>query len=215
MSSPRWPVVVFDLDGTLVDSINVIVASYQHAFAVVEGRQVTRDEAVLWIGQTLRETFLRESPGHATELENTYLTFCAEKMPEMLTNFPGITPLLLELHDAGIVTGIATSKRRKSATRSMQIAQLPVTVDLTVGMEDTDQHKPHPAPVLLAVERLGATPDQAAYVGDAVFDLQAAHGGGVDGIGVTWGAGSPGDLRAQPSVAVVDAVSELRSLLLG
>ena len=54
---------------------------------------------------------------------------------------------------------------------------------------------------------------QAAYVGDAVFDLQAAHGGGVDGIGVTWGAGSPGDLRAQPSVAVVDAVSELRSLL--
>ena len=215
MSKPRWPVVVFDLDGTLVDSINVIVASYQHAFAEVEGRRVTRDEATLWIGQTLRETFQRESPRRAAELEDTYLQFNAAKMPEMLTNVPGITALLDDLHAAGIVTGIATSKRRRSAARSMQIAQLPATVDLTVGMEDTDRHKPDPAPVLLAVERLGATPDRAAYVGDAVFDLQAAHGGGVDGIGVTWGAGSADDLRAQPSVAIVDAVSELRGLLLG
>jgi pyrophosphatase PpaX len=80
-------------------------------------------------------------------------------------------------------------------------------------LEDTTEHKPLPAPLLLAAERLGSEASDCIYVGDAVVDLQAARAAGMAGIGVTWGAGDPDALRAEPSVAVVDTVEELRAAL--
>jgi HAD superfamily hydrolase (TIGR01509 family) len=94
---------------------------------------------------------------------------------------------LIKLKDEGRRLGLVTAKRR--ATVDLAFARLPIAhlFDTVVGGDETTLHKPHPAPLLLALERLGAAADQAAYVGDSPYDMQAAKAGGLHAVGVTWG----------------------------
>jgi len=212
---PRWPVVLFDLDGTLVNTIDVIVASYQYAWDAVAGRQVSREEILPWIGRTLPDVFTQEAPEQAVELERVYMDFNEAHLDSMVTGFDGIPELLADLNAAGIRTGVATSKRRRTAIPSLRIARVPAETVLACAMDDTTVHKPRPEPLLKGLEVMGEQAEGSCYVGDAVHDLKAAHAAGMAGIGVTWGAGSRDDLLAQPHVAVIDTVDELRAALLG
>ncbi len=214
-SSPRWPVVLFDLDGTLINTIGVIVASYTFAWQAVSGRAVTRAEILPWIGRTLADVFEEEDPEHAAELERVYMDHNYAHLDSMVTRYDGIEELMRDLVAAGVRTGVVTSKRRRTALPAMKLASLPKQTVLACAMDDTDRHKPDPTPLLKGLEVLGAPAAGSLYVGDAIHDLKAAHAAGMDGIGVTWGAGQPDEMRAQPSVAVVDTVDELRTLLLG
>ncbi|MEA4944591.1 MAG: HAD-IA family hydrolase [Propionicimonas sp.] len=213
MNSVPWPVVIFDLDGTVADTIGLIIASYDHAVNSVLGHHP--DPAVVrgWIGQTLGDTFTRCWPSQAGELTTSYREFNQSHHDELVRPYSGVAELLSELTAAGIVTGIATSKGRPAAERSVAVLGLPIAV--TVSMEDTDRHKPDPQPVLLAVERLGGAGRRAVYVGDAVVDIQAARAAGLDAIAVTWGAGEAGALEAAGPTAIASTVGELRALLLG
>ena len=95
--------------------------------------------------------------------------------------------VLGELRDRGHRLGVVTAKRR--VTVDLAFARIPIEhlFEIVVGGDETTEHKPHPAPLLLALERLGATPEEAAYVGDSPFDMQAAKAGGLYAIGVSWG----------------------------
>ena len=213
--SPRWPVVVFDLDGTLVDTIGLIVASYQHAFTSVLGRE--EDEVMIrsWIGQPLIRGFRSIDPEHADELLSTYLAWNRAKTERLIRRYAGIDTLMADLTAAGVGVAAATSKLRGPAQDAVRLTGLTAYLDVLVTMEDTDAHKPDPAPLLLAVERLGATSAGAVYVGDAVVDVQAARNAGMAAVGVTWGAGTrDAVVGAEPDV-VADTVDELRTALLG
>lgn len=214
MSSPRWPFVVFDLDGTVVNTIPLIIASYEHAMRDVLGEVPSAAEARAWIGQTLYATFGTRHPERAQELVDSYVAWNAAHLPELLQDFPGTPELLAALTDAGVTIGVATSKRRVSAENTLRHAGLAGLLEVTVAMEDTDAHKPGPEPLLLALERIGGRPSQAAYVGDAGVDVLAAQAAGMASIAVTWGAGARDDLAAIRPDALVDSVAELRSLLL-
>jgi HAD superfamily hydrolase (TIGR01549 family) len=95
--------------------------------------------------------------------------------------------VLDELRDRGHRLGVVTAKRR--ATVDLAFDRIPIEhlFETVVGGDETTEHKPHPAPLLLALERMGAAPDEAAYVGDSPFDMQAAKAGGLRAIGVSWG----------------------------
>ncbi len=97
------------------------------------------------------------------------------------------TRALRTLRSEGRLLGLVTAKRR--STVDLAFARLPIAhfFDTVVGGDETELHKPDPAPLLLALARLEATPDQAAYVGDSPYDMQAARAGGLRAIGVTWG----------------------------
>jgi pyrophosphatase PpaX len=214
-SSVRWPVVVFDLDGTLVDTIGLIVASYQHAFTTVLGRE--EDETMIrsWIGQPLIRGFRAIDAEHADELLSTYLAWNHANTERLIRRYAGIDTLLADLRGAGVQVAAATSKLRAPAQEAVRLAGLTAYLDVLVTMEDTDVHKPHPAPLLLAVERLGAVPGEAVYVGDAVVDVRAARNAEMAAVGVTWGAGTPEEVvEAQPDV-VAHTVDDLRAALLG
>lgn len=211
---PRWPVVLFDLDGTLANTIDAIVASYTYTWGTV-GREVTRDDVLPWIGRTLTDVFVEYDPERAAELERRYMEHNLQHLESLVTGYDGIPELLHELVDAGVRTAVVTAKRRESAIPTMELVGLPSQVMLAVARQDTDKHKPDPTPLLLGLQAVAGVPENSCYVGDAVVDLQAAHRAGMAGIGVTWGAGAASELRAQPSVGVVDTVDELRTLLLG
>ncbi|MEP6629594.1 MAG: HAD-IA family hydrolase [Lapillicoccus sp.] len=216
MSPPaRWPVVVFDLDGTLVDTIGLIVASYQHAFTTVLGRE--EDEAMIrsWIGQPLIRGFRAIDAGHADELLSTYLAWNRANTERLIRRYAGIDTLLADLTSAGVRVAAATSKLRGPAQEAVRLTGLTAYLDVLVTMEDTDAHKPDPAPLLLAVDRLGTSPGDAVYVGDAVVDVRAARNAGMAAVGVTWGAGTREAVVGSAPDAVADTVDELRAVLLG
>ncbi|MFZ0530175.1 MAG: HAD-IA family hydrolase [Propionicimonas sp.] len=215
MSIPTWPVAVFDLDGTVVNTIPLIIASYEHALASVLGVRPDPAEARSWIGEPLYSAFARRYPERATELVDSYVTWNAANLHRLLETFPGMAELIIDLSAAGVLTGVATSKRRVSAENTVKAAGLDGSLAVTVAMEDTESHKPDARPLLLALERLGATAESAVYVGDAVVDVRAAQAAGMDVIAVTWGAGERADLVAAGPTAIADSLPELRRLLLG
>lgn len=210
----RWPTVLFDLDGTLANTVPAIVASYTHTWATV-GRTVTAADILPTIGRTLQDVFTEQDPERAEELEATYLAHNMAHLPELVEPYEGVNELLREMIDVGITTGVVTSKRTEGALLTMRCVGLPDDMPLLCSMEDTTAHKPDPTPLLTGMRRVHANPETTLYVGDAVVDLQAARAGGMAGVGVTWGAGRPADLREQPSVGVVDTVEQLRQIILG
>jgi len=215
VTSPRWTTAVFDLDGTLADTINLIVESYQHAFRTVLGREEDPTVIRSWIGRPLINAFRDHSPEHADELYATYLQWNADNTERLIRGYDGVREVLADLRAAGVRVGVATSKRRESAQQAMDILGLSEHVEDLVAMEDTERHKPDPTPILLCLERLGRGSNDAVYVGDAVVDVLAGKAAGVDTLAVTWGAGTTESLYGvRPTVVAQDAAG-LREALLG
>jgi len=213
MEPLRWPVVLFDLDGTLANSIDLVVASYRAAFATI-GRGVERDAALRWIGETLRQTFAREAPGHGPEMEVAYRAYYADHI-DQIGGYPGVPELLASLNDAGAVTGVVTAKKREVALVTMRQAGVEGLIELLGAMEDTAAHKPDPEPLLAAAAKLGVTPGTCVYVGDATYDVMAAKAAGMAVTAVTWGAGQPSELAALNPTALVNDAEELKACLFG
>lgn len=206
--------MLFDLDGTLVDTIGLIIASYRHAWREVLGVELADDVIRSWIGRTLPDTVSPYGAEIGTQLQHSYVTFNRRELPRLQRNYPGIRELLADLRDAGVATGIVTSKRRPVAQQSLDVAGLDDIV-LLATLEDTATHKPDPAPIQLALATLGRSPDKAVYVGDATVDVLAARAAGCSSIAVTWGAGLPDELAATNPDALITTTGDLRSVLLG
>lgn len=211
--SRRWPTVLFDLDGTLADTIGLIVASYQHTLQTVLGETVTEDAARSWIGRPLLPVLEEISPDHAVEMDRVYREWNLANHDRLLRSFDGLTDLLADLHDAGVALGVVTSKRRDTAVRALAGVGLAGSIDVVAALEDTTEHKPGPAPLLHGAGVLGADPHACVYVGDATVDVLAAGAAGMASVAVTWGAGTPADLAAAGADHVCATVAELRALL--
>ncbi len=132
----------------------------------------------------------------------------------LIAEFPGIEESLARLRSAGIKVAVVTSKRRSSVEMALKaLPSLDLFVDRFVTLEDTTEHKPHPEPLLKGLELVGNVPkDQAVYVGDSPFDVQAAKAAGLRSVAVSWGAFSEDTLRqADPDYLVpdIDAVVDV------
>jgi pyrophosphatase PpaX len=208
----RYPVVLFDLDGTVVDSGPIILASMRHATQTVLGREFTDRELLANVGGPGLEAQMEAlGPGRTAELVRVYREH-NEPLHETLEGFLGVEAVLEELRDRGQRLGIVTAKRR--ATVDLAFARLPLAhlFEVVVGGDETERHKPDPQPLLLALDRLGAAPAEAAYVGDSPYDMQAARKGGLHAVGVTWGGIHDRSALADAEV-VVDTAEELLDVL--
>lgn len=211
--SAHWPAVIFDLDGTLANTIPLIVASFNHAFSTVVGTTVPEEEIRSWIGRPLIETF-EAWPDDAVELDRIYRQWNLANHDELIEEYAGVPALLADLSGAGVAMGIVTSKRRETARAALKAVGIDGFLDVVAGLEDTARHKPRPEPLLLGASRLGFVPSACVYVGDAVVDVQAARAAGMAAVGVTWGAGLPDQLKAADPDSLVDDVDALRAVLL-
>jgi pyrophosphatase PpaX len=183
----RFPVVLLDLDGTVVDSGPIILASMRHATFSVLKREIPDDELMASVGGPGLEAQMRAfGPDRVDELVRVYREH-NEPLHEQLEAFAGVADLLLRLKDEGRKLGIVSAKRR--STVELAFARVPIghLFDVVVGGDETELQKPNPEPLLLALDRLGAQPADAAYVGDSPYDMQAARAAGVYAIGVSWG----------------------------
>ena len=213
VSRPAWPTVLFDLDGTLADTIHLIVESYNHTLATI-GQHRSPEEIRSWIGRALVETFEDVDPVRAPELDRTYREWNLAHTDRLIRRYAGVPELLVALTDAGVTMGVVTSKRRLTATKAMVAVGIEGMLPILAGLEDTATHKPDPAPLRHAVAQLGVEPADCVYVGDAGVDVLAARAAGMASVAVTWGAGLRSTLLAAEPDHLVDSVEELTGLLL-
>jgi pyrophosphatase PpaX len=184
----RFPVVLFDLDGTLIDSGPIILASMRHATRMVLGAEVDEARMRAAIGGPGLVAQMRElDPARVHELVEAYRLH-NEPLHEQLEAFEGMLELLPTLRSRGHVLGIVTAKRRETVELAFaRFPELRELTDVLVGADDTERHKPDPDPLLEALRRLDAEPESAAYVGDSPFDIRAAKAAGLLAVAVGWG----------------------------
>lgn len=210
---PAFRAVVFDLDGTIVDSVELIVLSFQHAAREVLGREMTREESIANVGRPLREQMHMLSPERADELVAAYREFNHREHDRMLKLYDGILQLLHSLELAEVKLGLVTSKSRYTTQMAFDLCGIESYFDTSICADESPRNKPSPDPILLCLEQLGVPPAEAAYVGDAPADMQAAHAAGVHAVGVTWGVFSAEALEVEKPDTVVHTVSGLAEFL--
>ena len=215
MHALRWPVVLFDLDGTVIDTVELIRASHEHALREVLGVELPDEELMAGIGTPLRQQMEVFSAEHADELFHAYRAWNHANTARLIRSYDGIDEVLVELEREGARLGIVTSKMRDAVDLAWAALPPPIVWDCVIAAEDSELHKPHPAPLLAALARIGAAPADAVYVGDSPFDLQAARAAGCACIGVTWGAFRREALAAEDPIAIVDTPAELLGALAG
>jgi pyrophosphatase PpaX len=211
----RFRIVLFDLDGTLIDSGPIIIASMQHAARTVLGREIPPEELATTIGgQGIVAQMNAIDADHAEALLESYKEH-NDGLHETLEAFDELLALLPALKAEGRELGIVTAKRHRTVGLALdRFPQLADVVDVVVAHEDTDRHKPDPEPVLLAVERLGGTPAETVYVGDSPFDIGAAKAAEAFAVAVGWGGIHPDErLLAEEPDAFVRTPAELLDVI--
>jgi pyrophosphatase PpaX len=205
----RFPVVLFDLDGTLVDSAAVILGSFHHATETVLRRRFPDERILAQVGgSNLATQMALLDAEHVDELVRVYREH-NEPLQAELATFPGMVEVLAQLKREGRRLGVVSAKQGPTVRRAFESAGIGTFFDVVVGSDDTDRHKPDPEPVLKALELLEARPQEAAYVGDSPFDAAAARAAGVFSVAVGWG----GIHRVEDADAFVETPEELLGVL--
>jgi pyrophosphatase PpaX len=208
----RFPVVLFDLDGTVVDSGGIILASMRHATRTVLGRDIPDEALMAAVGGPGLEQQMRSfGPDHVEELIRVYREH-NEPLHSELAVCVGMDDVLVALKEEGRRLGIVSAKRRRTVELAFANVAVGHLFDVVVGGDEHEKQKPEPDLLLLALARLGAAPGEAAYVGDSPFDVQAARAAGLHAVGVTWGRIHGRDALADADV-IVDTPEELLAAL--
>ncbi len=186
---PAIRTVLFDLDGTLIDSVRLILDSYHHTLAAHGLPPRTDEEWLRGVGTPLTAQFAewRDDRGMLEALIATYREYNLKHHDLMVTVYPGVVEAVCAIREAGIATGLVTSKNRLGALRGLTLARLEAMMDVLVCADEVANPKPHPEPVEKAVALLGADSATTVYVGDSIHDMQAGRAAGVQTAAVLWG----------------------------
>ena len=188
-SLPDIRAVLYDFDGTLADSTELIMRCYRHTMATHLG-ECPPDEAWLAGFGTPLETqiarFARDAREHDAMLA-TYREHQNEHHDVLLRPFPGAVETVAELKRRGLALAVVTSKHRRATLRGMDICGITDLFDVLITPEDVENAKPHPEPVHLALTRLGVAPAEALFVGDSPHDMVAAREAGTRTAAALWG----------------------------
>ena len=210
----RFRTVLFDLDGTLIDSAAIILASMRHATRTVLGRDIPDEQLLARVGTGLRYEMEELDAARVDELVDAYRAH-NEPRHAGLQPCPGVLDVVSTLRRQARRLGIVTAKRRATVELAFDVVPgLRDAFGVVVAAEDTERHKPHPEPILAGLARLGAPAAEAAYVGDSPFDVQAAKAAGVAAVAVTWGGFHTRERLAREAPdELVDTPEELRGVL--
>lgn len=210
----EYDLILYDLDGTLWDSIPVIMDSFHHAYEEVLGFCDRSDEDLMsYIGKPLDVTFLMHDEKTAKALLNAYLEYNHKLLEnDAIKMFPGIIDSLNRIKEAGIRQGVVTSKQKVSAYVTLKLKGLDQFFDVYVYKDNTDKHKPDPDPLIYAAGKTGITDmSRVIYVGDALPDALCAKNAGSGFALVSWSKMDKEDImkQAPDRSMVIDSLEDI------
>ena len=181
--------VFFDLDGTLLDSIQLIIDSYHHALAANALPARTDQHWLGGIGTPLRVQFREwaDQPELFDSLIASYRDYNLANHDQRVSGYPGAVEMVEDVRRRGLATGLVTSKLRAGAERGLKSLGLTEAMAVVIGADDVVHPKPHPEPLLKAASQLGIDPRAAIYVGDSVHDMESGRAAGMRTAAALWG----------------------------
>ncbi|MGI9951768.1 HAD-IA family hydrolase [Moorellaceae bacterium AZ2] len=210
-----WPGVLFDLDGTLLDTSDLVIKCFQYTLAPHLGRQVDPEEVYPYFGAPLREGLAAFLPEKVEEMLPVYRRYSEEHFDNLVCLCPGVREGLEKLRRAGIRLGIVTSRVRDTTLYGLQLFGLQDFFQAIVALEDVDNHKPGPEPVRRGAELLGLPPAAVLMVGDSPNDIAAARAAGAASVAAGWSCVPRQRLLEAGPDFWVDSMEELVALVLG
>lgn len=178
--------LLFDLDGTILDTTNLIIQSFQHTFQVHYNRHILPQEVHRFFGKTLRAAMEALGPDKVDELVKTYREFNLTHHDELTSTFSGMRETLEQLNTAGLPMAIVTSKTSETAIRGLKLFDMYQYFQVVIGANECNKHKPEAEPVEKALTKLGLSASACLMIGDSPFDLISAHKAGVQTAAVCW-----------------------------
>jgi pyrophosphatase PpaX len=214
---PRLQTALFDLDGTLIDSIRLILDSYHHTLTQHNLPARTDEEWLRGVGTPLNVQFSpwRETPEVLEAMIATYREYNLKHHDRMVTIYPGVLEAIREIKAAGLQTGLVTSKNRQGALKGLKLVGLEALMDVLVCADEVANPKPHPEPVEKAVNLLGADPAATVYVGDSIHDMHSGRKAGVQTAAALWGPFGRSHLEQAHPDYWLETPGDLVKLMLG
>lgn len=190
--------LLFDLDGTLLNTNNLVLESLKYTIKTHLGKKVEESSLYKYFGQPLVKIMEDLDKEQAGKMVDTYREYSAIKHDNLTEVFPQVPETLKELKEKGIPIAVVTSKIKPLAYRGLGLFNLEEFINVCVAYEDTDRHKPDPAPVIKAIDLLGIGNSSAEVimVGDSPYDIMCANNAGVTSAAVKWSLHPPEVLQA-------------------
>lgn len=208
--------LLFDCDGTLIDTYDIILETMRYTVNDVMGQDRSDAELMQGVGTPLHDQmrfFLEGDESRVEKMVALYREHNDRIHDEGVSAFDGIKEALTALKDAGYRMGVVTSKRHFLADRGLQLCGLRDYFEVLIGSDDFPIHKPAPGPIIEACERLGVSPENSVYIGDSPYDIQAGNAAGCITIAALWGMFDPAELRAEHPDLEAKNASELPGLI--
>jgi pyrophosphatase PpaX len=178
--------ILFDLDGTLIDTNELIIATYLHTLEKYYPSQFKREDVLPFIGPSLKEVFGNMNPDRVEEMILEYRTYNLANHDQLVREFEGVAETLPLLKEKGYKLGIVTTKLYDTVMKGLRLMELDHYFDCIIALDHVEKEKPDPEPIFKALEALGSTPEEAIMVGDNFHDILAGKNAGTLTAGVAW-----------------------------
>ncbi|MBX0357497.1 pyrophosphatase PpaX [Halobacillus sp. Nhm2S1] len=178
--------ILFDLDGTLIDTNELIIASFSHTIEQYSDRTYEREEILDFIGPPLRESLHKVNPDKVEEMVETYRKHNIENHNRYVKAYDGVVETIETLKDQGYKLGIVTTKMRNTVHMGLELTNLDGLFETIITLDDVTNAKPHPEPIVKALNLLNAQASEAMMVGDNTHDIEAGQNAGTKTAGVAW-----------------------------
>ena len=178
--------VLFDLDGTLINTNDLILSSFKHTLDHYFPNQFSEEDIKKMIGEPLYQSFERLDRERAGEMVKMYRRHNMQFHNSLVKEYDGVFETVQTLQRQGIKLGIVTTKLRKTVDMGLRLTKLDPFFDVVITLDDVDRAKPHPEPVQKAMKKLDAVPKETMMVGDSQFDIMAGKSAGTYTAGVAW-----------------------------
>lgn len=208
--------LLFDGDGTLIDTYDMILRSMRKTLNDGEGMNCSDAELMVGVGTPLLDQMLHFTQGdvpRAERLVDEYRAHNDSIHDAGVRAFEGTAEVLERFRAAGIPMGVVTSKRHELAERGFRLSGIFDFFDVFIAADDWPEHKPKPGPILHACDLLDLAPAQCFYIGDSPYDIQAGNAAGCRTVAVTWGMFSAEVLAAEHPTFMIESLSELADML--
>lgn len=180
--------ILFDLDGTLIDTNDLIIASFLHTLEKFYPGKYNREDVLPFIGPSLKESFGGIDPERAEEMTRVYRTYNLANHDLLIKEFDGVLETMQSLKENGFNIAIVSTKIYATVLLGLKVTKLDSFFDVIVALDHVTKEKPDPEPIYLALEQLGSTPEETIMVGDNYHDILAGKNAGTKTAGVAWSA---------------------------
>ncbi len=205
--------ILFDLDGTLIDTNELIIASFTHTLEQFSDKSYTREEIMDFIGPPLVDSLKKIDPNRIEEMMEAYRVHNYANHEKYVKAYPTVVDTMIALKEAGFKLGIVTTKLNHAAQLGLELSGMKDIFDSLIGLDDVTHAKPHPEPILTAMGELKANPMTTLMVGDNYHDIEAGHNAGVKTAGVAWTIKGREVLEAHEPDFMLEEMSDLLQIV--